>query len=262
MTGWPSSSSLQKVGSDNHHEDSDAASVYSHSDASLRWMPPLCNESRNGPGNASLTNNPDTGPVAYPGRVRVSQMPLFPEDLRRESKDSDATLINSRARRQRRPPLPPPDDQVDPLDTRFPLAIPQRVGGTDRPVEKSRGILSHILDWHRYDSHKDDEDGSQPQEMYHSGPFDYQEGGSHSRALRRMDSLASLSSQVLDPRDVRVTGHQRKGLVDIEDATKVSMRDMDYKSRQKEKAKIRIEIHICCAFTFRHLSIFVFSPLS
>ena len=56
----------------------------------------------------------------------------------------------------------------------------------------------------------------------------------------------SLYEQVLDPDDPLVTGKHKECLEDPEDAEEDVWRQMSYRKRRKERARIRIEYNISC----------------
>lgn len=68
--------------------------------------------------------------------------------------------------------------------------------------------------------------------------------------LRRIDSLASDDSQVLDPDDPLITGERKMLLDDAEDLERACLRQMNYKARQKYRDRIRIEFNITCKADF------------
>ena len=57
----------------------------------------------------------------------------------------------------------------------------------------------------------------------------------------------NLYEQVLDPDDPLVTGRHKECLEDPEDFEQEMWRQMSYKKRRKERARIRIEYNISCA---------------
>ncbi|OCH94051.1 DUF1212-domain-containing protein [Obba rivulosa] len=62
--------------------------------------------------------------------------------------------------------------------------------------------------------------------------------------LRRADSMASETSQALDPDDPLITGERKKNLDDPDDIEKQCMRQMTYKQRRKMQQRIKIEFNI------------------
>ncbi|KAF8195737.1 DUF1212-domain-containing protein [Mycena galopus ATCC 62051] len=68
--------------------------------------------------------------------------------------------------------------------------------------------------------------------------------------MRRMDSMASNNSDVLDPDDPRVTGIKARNLEDPADIDKNTLRLMDYKSRRKLLMRAKIEFNVTCTQDF------------
>jgi hypothetical protein len=124
---------------------------------------------------------------------------------------------------------------------------------------KDLGVLSNLISWHLNDRYQDDHEktpskanrrptvirNSSVCSAYTTG---YSTDGESRHSLRREDSAESLYSQIVDDDDPRITG--TKGyLEDPEDVRKNALRQMDYKARRKERAKVRIEFNITCAST-------------
>lgn len=64
--------------------------------------------------------------------------------------------------------------------------------------------------------------------------------------LVRTDSDTSDDSAILDPDDPTVTGVIRRYIDDREDVEKNVLRQMSYRARRKERARLRIEFNITC----------------
>jgi hypothetical protein len=111
---------------------------------------------------------------------------------------------------------------------------------------KRRGVLSNMMDLYalehdlhpstglRRDSQGSDEDMKES-DRYTARPN-----------RRRMDSMESNNSDLLDPDDPRVTGVTARNLEDPADIDKNVLRLMDYKSRRKHLMRVKIEFNVTC----------------
>ncbi|KAF7352665.1 Pheromone-regulated membrane protein 10 [Mycena venus] len=109
---------------------------------------------------------------------------------------------------------------------------------------KRRGVLSNMMDLYalehdlnastgrRRDSQDPNDDLKEPQRY------------TARQNIRRMDSMASDNSDVLDPDDPRVTGITARNLEDPADIDKNVLRLMDYKSRRKHLMRAKIEFNV------------------
>jgi hypothetical protein len=137
--------------------------------------------------------------------------------------------------------------------------IESGMGSKDHRDGKARpGVLSHLMDWHMNMHRPDDHDQPvtsmtrrptatrNPSSEYSQLTMGYSTAGDYGRALRREDTATSFGSQALDEDDPRVTGRRREYLEDPEDLKRNALRQMDYRARRKERAKVRIEFNITC----------------
>ncbi len=99
-------------------------------------------------------------------------------------------------------------------------------GGDDKQPPNEGGFFSSFRD---LDNDWDELDAEAPV----SGPPDG-------------TAVDTLYEQVMDPDDPLVTGKQKECLEDPEEAEEYMWRQMSYKKRRKEKARIRIEYNVSC----------------
>lgn len=73
-------------------------------------------------------------------------------------------------------------------------------------------------------------------------------GSETSQGLFRNDSMISFGSQMLDPDDPLLTGIQKEHVDDEADLERSVLKQMDYRSRRKERMRMRIEFNVSCEF--------------
>ena len=125
---------------------------------------------------------------------------------------------------------------------------------TDPEVEralKTRGIPSNMLDLYALNA-QDEERTGLPRRGSDADSVGYAYTGARN-FMRRRDSAASTASggsDMLDPDDPRVTGVTAKYLEDPEDIEKHTLRGMDYRSRRKHRRRVKIEFNVSCIYIF------------
>ena len=157
---------------------------------------------------------------------------------------------------------PSPDD-----DDHHDIERGEGPGSREPQYGRGRGVLSHLMEWH-HNEHRPDNDvrdtpSTNRRPHYFRGPSEtYTEFsmGIDRESLHREDSMASLYSQIMDDDDPRVTG-VRGYLEDPVDEKRNALRQMDYRARRKERAKVRIEFNITCELDRHSLLLFSAHPL-
>ncbi|KAF5344133.1 hypothetical protein D9758_008820 [Tetrapyrgos nigripes] len=122
-------------------------------------------------------------------------------------------------------------------------------------AQKRRGVPSQMLDLHALNRDIEKEAEKNIMRRRQSSHSQYSDDEGHystARAsftnghpdLRRADSAHSVSSDILDPDDPRVTGARAQCLDDPEDLEKNTLRQMDYHSRRKHLMRVKIEFNV------------------
>ncbi len=199
---------------------------------------------------------------------RVSQIPLAPDDRRR---DSDATLADAGRpdpyKKYSLSSYEHPYDILPPQNAYNRSSLSQNysprrsarrsVSFVDHPgvleynpdeevdveaerAQKRRGIPSQMLQLRIMNQSNGDE----------TGGYDYNDEYMRRPKYRRADSGMSDCSEVgLDPDDPRVTGARANHLEDQEDIEKNMLRQMDYRSRRKHLMRVKIEFNVTCVYS-------------
>lgn len=238
---------------------------------SVQWNIPIYTE--NGTGRADEIESPEEFPMRRPSNL----IPPTDPESRRGSGDSNNTLCETdgpnpykkyslssyehpydipspRNAYSGAPPQHPPLRSALRRSVSFAQEAPDvveydeeaQIDAAGERALKRRGVLSNMMDLYalehdlnpstgqRRDSQ--DSDDEEPQ-RYTARPNN-----------RRMDSMASNTSDFLDPDDPRVTGITAQNLEDPADIDKNVLRLMDYKSRRKHLMRAKIEFNVTCTF--------------
>ncbi|KAG7096800.1 hypothetical protein E1B28_004209 [Marasmius oreades] len=126
-----------------------------------------------------------------------------------------------------------PDDQVDEHE---------EMDSSMERAQKRRGIPSQMIQLYGLNREIEMEQHDRtPKSSFSSSEYTFQRPN-----YRRLDSMASASSEVFDEYDPRITGVRAEHLDDHEDLEKNALRQMDYRSRRKHLMRVKIEFNVVC----------------
>ncbi|PIL37204.1 hypothetical protein GSI_00897 [Ganoderma sinense ZZ0214-1] len=206
-------------------------------------------DSRQAFDDSTSTLYSSSSPVRPALRTRESSRYSFssyrhPYDIRPPSEAYDASS------RHLRPSVEDASDYSDGDEDDRRTMVASTVDLGKREEQGHRGYLSNLLDLYNYEAGNTtarDNGLSRLRRRTRLNRFNSDSAmASHDSGygMRRLDSFASDSSQVLDPDDPTITGERRMELDDPEDIERAVMKQMSYKARRKHQQRVRIEFNI------------------
>lgn len=120
----------------------------------------------------------------------------------------------------------------------------EEVNDDQERAQKRRGIPSQMLELYALNKEIQEEEQQRNQSNIsdnYSSPHAFQRP-----RVNRMDSMASMGSDDVDPDDPRVTGKRAKHLEGNDELSMEAMRTLDYRARRKHLMRAKIEYNVSC----------------